>query len=245
MYLNIRIKKKLKNLLIKYKILNKIKQSYKKKNYKKKDKYKIKKKFLKFYTPLHYFYKIKNNRKNFNNNLKKHSKKKLKFIRQFRILYCFSRYSKFKTFILKNRKQNPYKTWRFSKRLFFFSLIERRLDVLLFRAGFVSSLFEANQMIKHRFIFVNNYFNQTPSFILKKGDIVSLKPKFLIRKKKNEFYNFNKIGMKTPKLFPLTYSHFESNIKIYKIVLLQNLLSYKQLPLLFKRNFDFSLFNLK
>jgi small subunit ribosomal protein S4 len=65
----------------------------------------------------------------------------------------------------------------------FVSLIEMRLDIILFRASFVSSLYKARQLINHGMIFVNSQ----PVFDINK----KIKPYDIIefRTKNSQFYD--------------------------------------------------------
>ncbi|MCD6223358.1 MAG: 30S ribosomal protein S4 [Deltaproteobacteria bacterium] len=54
------------------------------------------------------------------------------------------------------------------------SILESRLDNMLYRAGFATSRKQARQMVLHRFVKINNRLVNTPSYFLKKGDIVEL-----------------------------------------------------------------------
>jgi small subunit ribosomal protein S4 len=53
-------------------------------------------------------------------------------------------------------------------------ILESRLDNMLYRAGFATSRKQARQMVLHRFVKINNRLVNTPSYFLKKGDIVEL-----------------------------------------------------------------------
>jgi len=59
----------------------------------------------------------------------------------------------------------------------FSSLLELRLDVLLFKVGFFSSVISARQAIVSGFIFLNNKKVVSPSSILSIGDCISLSKK--------------------------------------------------------------------
>jgi small subunit ribosomal protein S4 len=54
-------------------------------------------------------------------------------------------------------------------------LLERRLDNLVYRAGFASSRQQARQMIVHGHLEVNGRASNVPSMLLKDGDFVSIK----------------------------------------------------------------------
>ncbi|MFC2170474.1 30S ribosomal protein S4 [Calditrichota bacterium] len=55
------------------------------------------------------------------------------------------------------------------------SMIERRLDNVVFRIGFASSLRTARQLVRHRHFLVNGQIVDIPSFIVSPGDIVHVK----------------------------------------------------------------------
>ncbi len=54
------------------------------------------------------------------------------------------------------------------------TLLEKRLDITLFRAGFASSILHAKQLINHRHITVNGNIVTIPSYQLKSADIFSI-----------------------------------------------------------------------
>ena len=57
---------------------------------------------------------------------------------------------------------------------FFLSLLEKRLDVILYRAHFARSLRNAQQLILHKHIRVNGLIITNKSFTLKQGDIIEI-----------------------------------------------------------------------
>lgn len=57
-----------------------------------------------------------------------------------------------------------------------FSLLERRLDLVLYRSGIARTVVEARQLIKHKKIQVNHNFINIPSFTVNPGDFVSMLP---------------------------------------------------------------------
>lgn len=56
------------------------------------------------------------------------------------------------------------------------SKLEMRLDNVIYRLGFARSRKEARQLVSHAHFLVNGRSVNIPSFILKKGDVISLKP---------------------------------------------------------------------
>ncbi|MFQ5737916.1 MAG: 30S ribosomal protein S4 [Acidobacteriota bacterium] len=56
-------------------------------------------------------------------------------------------------------------------------LLERRLDNIVYRLGFASSRNQARQLVRHGHMRVNGHRVNIPSFIVKKGDEISLSPK--------------------------------------------------------------------
>nr|BBE27982.1 ribosomal protein S4 [Heterosigma akashiwo] len=71
---------------------------------------------------------------------------------------------KFKTLIRQNAK----------KQINFLYLLERRLDVILYRTGFVKSLSQSRQLISHKKVSVNKHFLTQPNFLVKKGDLIEI-----------------------------------------------------------------------
>jgi small subunit ribosomal protein S4 len=57
------------------------------------------------------------------------------------------------------------------------SLLERRLDNVVYRAGFAGSRKEARQMVRHSHFLVNGRKVNIPSFIVKPGEVVELREK--------------------------------------------------------------------
>jgi ribosomal protein S4 len=57
----------------------------------------------------------------------------------------------------------------------FFSILERRLDVLLYRTGLVKNILTARQLISHKKILVNNQILNIASYQVNPGDIIAIK----------------------------------------------------------------------
>jgi len=58
------------------------------------------------------------------------------------------------------------------------SLLERRLDNVVYRMGFASSRMQARQMIQHRHVLVDNKIVDIPSFRIKEGTVIEVAEKF-------------------------------------------------------------------
>ena len=56
-------------------------------------------------------------------------------------------------------------------------MLERRLDNALYRIGFASSRDQARQMVRHNLFLVNQRKVNIPSYLVKPGDIITLKVK--------------------------------------------------------------------
>lgn len=56
-------------------------------------------------------------------------------------------------------------------------LLERRLDNVVFRLGFVPTRQSARQIVSHRHVFVNGKKVNIPSYLIKIGDVISLDQK--------------------------------------------------------------------
>lgn len=58
----------------------------------------------------------------------------------------------------------------------FIKLLETRLDNVIYRLGLGASRFQARQMVNHGHFIVNNHKVSIPSYIVKTGDIIKIKP---------------------------------------------------------------------
>ena len=56
-------------------------------------------------------------------------------------------------------------------------LLERRLDAVVYRAKFVPTVFAARQFVNHGHITVNGKRVNIPSYVVRDGDVVEVKPK--------------------------------------------------------------------
>ena len=56
-------------------------------------------------------------------------------------------------------------------------LLERRLDAVVYRAGFVPTVFSARQFVNHGHVKVNGKRVNIPSYRVKEGDVISLRSK--------------------------------------------------------------------
>ncbi len=56
-------------------------------------------------------------------------------------------------------------------------LLERRLDAVIYRAGFVPTVFSARQIVNHKHVMVNGKIVNIASYMVKEGDVVQLTEK--------------------------------------------------------------------
>ena len=101
----------------------------------------------------------------------KYSEYKLQLKNQKKLRLFYGMLSK--TQLRKYFSQSSNYPGEFSKN--FMSLIERRLDVLLYRSQFVQSIAMAKQMITHKKVVVNQKIISNPSYLANPGDVISLK----------------------------------------------------------------------
>lgn len=59
----------------------------------------------------------------------------------------------------------------------FMTLLERRLDNVIYRAGFAKTRMQARQMVNHGLFHVNGRRVKTPSYLVKAGDHFEVRPK--------------------------------------------------------------------
>lgn len=58
-------------------------------------------------------------------------------------------------------------------------LLERRLDTIIYRAGFVNSVYQARLLINHGHIFVNNSKQNISSYLVKQDDLITINPNII------------------------------------------------------------------
>lgn len=90
------------------------------------------------------------------------------------------------------------------------SLLERRLDVVVYRSGLVKTIAEARQLIRHQKIQVNSRKITVPSYCLNPGDIISLKAE-TIDKKISEIQDQIKNKRKFLRIFGELFSRLQTN----------------------------------
>lgn len=56
----------------------------------------------------------------------------------------------------------------------FVGLLERRLDVVIYRANFVPTMHSARQTVGHKHVLVNGKLVNIPSYLVKEGDIIEI-----------------------------------------------------------------------
>nr|YP_010395021.1 ribosomal protein S4 [Phytopythium vexans]YP_010395071.1 ribosomal protein S4 [Phytopythium vexans]DAZ89458.1 TPA_asm: ribosomal protein S4 [Phytopythium vexans]DAZ89508.1 TPA_asm: ribosomal protein S4 [Phytopythium vexans] len=90
---------------------------------------------------------------------------------QFKNFYgCISE-SQFKNlFKFLKKKKNKINTFKE-----FVLLLESRLDINIVRLKLAKTIFQSKQLINHKKIIVNNKIISNPNFLLKKGDVISIK----------------------------------------------------------------------
>jgi ribosomal protein S4 len=143
-------------------------------------------------------------------------------------LFSFSKQAKLKAFFVRALKFSK-NSWKFSKENLLCSLIESRLDILLFRLGFAKTLYQSRHFIIHKKVLVNNVSQKNSFFLLSRGDIISFCPEINEQIVKNLVILNNKIALHFPNL--------EINYRTLKIIFLKrfvanrNLLKFQEQPL--------------
>jgi len=79
------------------------------------------------------------------------------------------------------KKYYPYGNQKYKK--FIFSFLETRIDIILTRMGVVNSIYEAQQLISHGFVSINNKPIYSKNYFLKPGEIIKINHHFQNPKK--------------------------------------------------------------
>jgi ribosomal protein S4 len=157
---------------------------------------------------------------------------------QLKIFYGKLSEKKFKTIVLKSK--NSSKTLENSS---YFNVIETRLDMLLYRAKFLPTIFSCNQLLTHKKILINNNIitNKT-AYPIKQGDFISLKKdywgniyKYLVMKS-----NKRLIGHKVLKQVKTHSKKRSSNRSKLRKIFYSNF-KYADFAEKYKKRFDFYL----
>jgi small subunit ribosomal protein S4 len=128
-----------------------------------------------------------------------------------RYFYCNMQEQAFKR-ILKKSVKSPLTTLDR-----FISFLESRLDVVLFRSCFVSSLHQARQLINHEAVLVNGKKVKDASTKLSKFDIIELKKELIMKDiETNEIFVVVKLNFNS-RFFPC---HLEIDYKSLTIIFL-------------------------
>ncbi len=146
---------------------------------------------------------------------KKPSWRRTKFEAQFRLKHLFQQFygnlllKQFRNMCRKNRlflstgissMGNSYKAF------FLYSLLESRLDSVLYRANLATTVFACRQLINHGHVLVNGAKVTVSSFVLNSGDIVEVSKKDVSKNLFNNYISFKK----SMSLF-LIFSQFLNN----------------------------------
>lgn len=97
---------------------------------------------------------------------------------------------------------------------YFLECLETRLDSALYRAHFCSSFNSARQLISHKKVYVNNKIVQHPTYILKKGDLITLD---------KSVHNFIVSNTLKSKVWPIYPKHFQVNYRTLQILMIEDI----------------------
>lgn len=121
--------------------------------------------------------------------LKKHYRDTLYAYRRMRLLYGNIPKKSLKRYVKKSLK-SPEKKYQFN--LIFLTLLEQRLDSVLYRSQFSVSFRNSRQLILHGKVLVNKKITTYPAYIVKPGDIISISQRYkaLISKNLGQFQSW-------------------------------------------------------
>lgn len=106
---------------------------------------------------------------------------------------------------------------KFDRNLLFVELFETRLDVVLYRSHFVTSVTEARQLILHKNVKVNNKIITKSSYVTTPGDIISID------------HNLHKLILKNiygSHFWPIPPKYLDINYKTFEICFLNKVRNY-------------------
>jgi ribosomal protein S4 len=146
----------------------------------------------------------------FNNYFKKKFTNKLQVKKSISLFYGNLLEKYLKTQINAALKKAIYSRKNFGNINFFFvKILESRLDTVLYRSFFTLSMRSARQLITHGHVLVNKHVIKINSFILKKGDLIEINPKYHKLIKKNIDYLF---------IWPIPPKYLFINFRTFQII---------------------------
>jgi small subunit ribosomal protein S4 len=95
-------------------------------------------------------------------------------------------------------------------------LLEMRIDSLVLRSCFARTIYQARQMVSHRHILVNGKIIVRPSYRLKVGDVIQVKPTSV----KNDNFQVAALGSHRDVLPPVP-EYLDSNVEGLKSILIK------------------------
>lgn len=106
---------------------------------------------------------------------------------------------------------------KFNRISIFIELFEQRLDVIIYRSHFTTSITEARQLILHKNVKVNNKIVTKNSYILKSGDLISIDQK-LHKLILDNVYNSH--------FWPIPPKYLDINYKTFEIHFINRVSNY-------------------
>lgn len=119
-----------------------------------------------------------------------------------------------KTIVKSSLNQSKLTKNKINSNLFLIELLENRIDTILYRSHFVSSIRSARQLISHKQVFVNKKLITNKSFKLKNGDLIELSPKI---------HRFIEQNVSVSKFWPIPPKYLQINYKTCQILFLGNI----------------------
>lgn len=164
--------------------------------------------------------------------------------RKLQKFYCnikqhqFRRYAKSKTYVLNYKYRTSvnfkkYLDYQYFGNVNFLSIIEHRLDVILFRSNFAISMQQSRQFIQHRHVLVNGQVIYSCNYNVKDFDIISLKPQ--IEKKMRKILT-KKLKQNQILCYPPVYLGVDYRLML---ALINKVPSFHEIPFPFKTHPNF------
>ncbi len=93
-------------------------------------------------------------------------------------------------------------------------LLERRLDNVVYQAGFATSRAQARQMVRHNWVYVNGKRVNIPSYLVREGDEISFKND---EKVKQHLKDYKQLNKKRPVPLWLMVDEDKNTVKIVRL----------------------------
>ena len=150
----------------------------------------------------------------YNNLFTKKFKQDIQKKKEFNLFYGGLNKKYLNNIVQKSVKNSSLASQKINSKIYFLELLEKRLDVIIFRSNLVLSIRNARQLITHGHVFVNGLVVKNKTYLLKKGDKITFSIKI---HKILKYFIINSV------IWPLPPKYLQISFKIFQILIVDDI----------------------